>query len=213
MRKPAKPAKPAKHAKPAKRVELKPTGRVALTGLAGAVLVTGITVGTITKLTAEPAAAEQIPAAAARQEAGAPTTVESKAAAPRALLTGYTTASYFWDDGSGIRGDTGAPASGKPMQKGMFASPSWPLLTKVKVTYNGRSVVGFVGDRGPGEPSHRGIMLDLDTYSFRYLHDGGRPASKYHAGTDVGHLKGVKYEVLEWGSGRGEKGAPKPFGT
>ncbi|MGP4029093.1 hypothetical protein [Actinomadura sp. 3N407] len=131
---------------------------------------------------------------------------------PDVLLSGTTTASYFWDDGSGVRGDTGAPASGKPMQKGMFASPSWPMLTKVKVSYNGRSVTGFVGDRGPGEPSHRGIMLDLDTYTFRYLLDGGKPESKYVAGTGQGHLKGLKWEVLDWGKGPG-KGKPQPFGS
>jgi hypothetical protein len=129
---------------------------------------------------------------------------------PKALLSGTTTASYFWDDGSGVRGDTGAPASGKPMQKGMFASPSWPMLTKVKVSYKGRTVTGFVGDRGPGEPSHRGIMLDLDTYTFRYLLDGGKPESKYEAGVGEGHLDGLKWEVLKWGKGEG-KGKPKPF--
>ncbi|GAA4081078.1 hypothetical protein [Actinomadura miaoliensis] len=129
----------------------------------------------------------------------------------KALLTGRTTASYFWDDGSGINGDTGAPASGRPMQKGLFASPSWPLMTKVRVTYNGRSRVGFIGDRGPGAPSHNGVMLDLDTYTFRYLLDGGKPASKYNAGTGEGHLRGVKYEVLEWGDGPGTRGAPRPL--
>lgn len=131
----------------------------------------------------------------------------------KALYAGTTTASYFWDDGSGVNGDTGAPAGGKPMQKGLFASPSWPMHTKVKVTYNGRSVVGFVGDRGPGEPSHRGVMLDLDTYTFRYLYDGKQPKSKYNAGVGAGHLKNVKYEVLQWGTGKGVKGAPKPFGS
>ncbi|MGI5169177.1 hypothetical protein ACQEU3_32990 [Spirillospora sp. CA-253888] len=152
------------------------------------------------------------PAAAKKAE---PKKAESKKAAPKAkaaVLTGKTTASYFWDDGSGINGDTGAPAGGKPMQKGLFASPSWPLHTKVKVTYNGRSVTGFVGDRGPGEPSHRGVMLDLDTYTFRYLLDGKKPSSKYNAGGGEGHLKGVKYEVLQWGSGAGKKGAPVPLG-
>ncbi|WP_026416286.1 hypothetical protein [Actinomadura oligospora] len=131
-----------------------------------------------------------------------------KAAQPKALLAGKTTASYFWDDGSGVNGDTGAPASGKPMQKGMFASPSWPMNTKVKVSYNGRTVVGFVGDRGPGEPSSRGVMLDLDTYTFRYLLDGGKPDSKYNTGSSEGHLNGVKWEVLSWGAGSG-KGMPK----
>lgn len=131
---------------------------------------------------------------------------------PKVLLSGKTTASYFWDDGSGVNGDTGAPAGGKPMQKGLFASPSWPMHTKVKVSYHGRSVTGFVGDRGPGEPSHRGVMLDLDTYTFRYLLDGEKPESKYNAGTGEGHLKGVKWEVLSWGSGAGKKGEPRPFG-
>jgi hypothetical protein len=129
----------------------------------------------------------------------------------KVLLSGKTTMSYFWDDGSGVRGDTGAPASGKPMQKGMFASPSWPMNTKVKVSYKGRSVTGFVGDRGPGEPSSRGVMLDLDTYTFRYLYDGGKPESDYDAGVSEGHLKGVKYEVLKWGKGGGIKGKPVPF--
>jgi hypothetical protein len=130
----------------------------------------------------------------------------------KVLLSGKTTMSYFWDDGSGIAGDTGAPASGEPMQKGMFASPSWPMKTKVKVSYKGRSVTGFVGDRGPGEPSHRGVMLDLDTYTFRYLYDGGKPDSDYDAGVAEGHLKGAKYEVLKWGKGPGVKGKPQPLG-
>ncbi|WP_019630460.1 hypothetical protein [Actinomadura atramentaria] len=173
--------------------------------------------------TGSPAAAlEDAPAhagtdAAARGEAKAKVKTEAKAdkvkKAPKVLLSGKTTASYFWDDGSGVNGDTGAPASGKPMQKGLFASPSWPMNTKVKVTYKGRSVTGFVGDRGPGEPSHRGVMLDLDTYTFRYLLDGGKPSSKYDAGTGEGHLAGLKYEVLSWGSGAGTKGAPQPFGS
>ncbi|MFD0687475.1 hypothetical protein [Actinomadura fibrosa] len=138
--------------------------------------------------------------------------VKRETKARSALLSGRTTASYFWDDGSGVNGDTGAPASGKPMQKGMFASPSWPMNTKVRVTYNGRSVTGFVGDRGPGSPSHRGVMLDLDTYTFRYLLDGKKPASKYNSGTGEGHLKGVKWEVLSWGSGAGKRGNPQPLG-
>ncbi|MER7542802.1 hypothetical protein [Actinomadura sp.] len=132
---------------------------------------------------------------------------------PKVLLSGKTTASYFWDDGSGVNGDTGAPAGGKPMQKGLFASPSWPMHTKVKVSYHGRTVTGFIGDRGPGEPSHRGVMLDLDTYTFRYLLDGGKPKSKYNAGTGEGHLKNVKWEVLSWGHGAGKKGKPRPFGS
>ncbi|MFC5187726.1 RlpA-like double-psi beta-barrel domain-containing protein [Actinomadura harenae] len=167
--------------------------------------------------TQEPTAAQQKAAAdkvaadkaAAQKAAVQKAEAAKKAAQPKALLTGSTKASYFWDDGSGINGDTGAPASGKPMQKGLFASPSWPMGTKVKVTFNGRSVTGFVGDRGPGSPSSSGVMLDLDTYTFRYLLDGGKPASKYNSGTGEGHLNGVKWEVLSWGSGAGSKGMPK----
>ncbi|MEV4001813.1 hypothetical protein [Actinomadura sp. NPDC049753] len=148
-----------------------------------------------------------------KRDAKVPRHTAGKVAPKRhAVLAGSTTASYFWDDGSGVNGDTGAPAGGKPMQKGLFASPSWPLHTKVKVTYKGRSVTGFVGDRGPGEPSHRGVMLDLDTYTFRHLVDGKKPKSKYNTGTSAGHLKGVKYEILSWGHGAGKKGAPKPLG-
>jgi hypothetical protein len=56
-------------------------------------------------------------------------------------------------------------------------------------------------------------MLDLDTYTFRYLLDGKKPDSDYDTGTSEGHLKGVKYEVLKWGKGPGEKGKPQPFGS
>ncbi|MFB4312363.1 hypothetical protein [Actinomadura sp. GTD37] len=149
----------------------------------------------------------------AGSEAGSKNDVKREKKDREALLSGKTKASYFWDDGSGVNGDTGAPAGGKPMQKGLFASPSWPMHTKVKVSYDGRSVTGFVGDRGPGKPSHRGVMLDLDTYTFRYLLDGEKPKSKYNAGTGEGHLNGVKWEVLSWGKGAGSKGAPKPFGS
>ncbi|GAA2412977.1 hypothetical protein GCM10010191_23290 [Actinomadura vinacea] len=166
--------------------------------------------GTLAAKAGQPRLAKS-PAAQAGK-ADKPKTEKKKAAKKKALLTGRTKSSYFWDDGSGINGDTGAPAGGKPMQKGLFASPSWPMHTKVKVTYNGRSVTGFVGDRGPGEPSHRGVMLDLDTYTFRYLLDGKKPDSKYDAGTGEGHLDGVKYEVLKWGDGAGERGEPQPFG-
>ncbi|MGI5200544.1 hypothetical protein ACQEU6_02920 [Spirillospora sp. CA-108201] len=163
------------------------------------------------KITGQQAAGQQ---ATGSQDAKASRHIPAKPAkkGPKALISGKTKASYFWDDGSGVNGDTGAPAGGKPMQKGLFASPSWPMHTKVKVSYKGRSVTGFVGDRGPGEPSHRGVMLDLDTYTFRHLVDGKKPSSKYNTGTSAGHLKGVKYEVLSWGHGAGKKGAPKPLG-
>lgn len=206
----------------------KRTMNAALTGLT-VVMIGGISTGIATKVNAEPAtrpvaapttvggkgsASSAKKASAAERSAKSATskkTTNARKAAPKPLLTGKTTASYFWDDGSGVNGDTGAPAGGKPMQKGLFASPSWPLHTKVRVSYNGRSMVGFVGDRGPGAPSHSGVMLDLDTYTFRYLLDGKGPSDKYNAGTGEGHLQGVTYEVLSWGSGAGTKGAPQPL--
>jgi hypothetical protein len=186
-----------------------------LVTLTGAALAGGLATGLA--VADDHSAPENKPVTSTTQQDGAqqgavPQSTKTGKAGPRVLLDGTTTSSYFWDDGSGINGDTGEPASGKPMQKGAFASPSWPLETKVRVTYQGRSVTGFVGDRGPGDPSHEGVMLDLDTYTFRHLIDGKKPESKYDTGTDEGHLKGVKWEVLEWGDGPGEKGEPKPLG-
>lgn len=206
----------------------KRTTNLALTGLAGAMV--AASVGTSLAARADGPAVLRLTTpqyvgttSSAEQPAaeGSPKTAAKKTKQPekpgkkarKALLTGQTTASYFWDDGSGVNGDSGAPAGGKDMQKGLFASPSWPLGTKVRVTYDGRSVTGFIGDRGPGSPSYDGIMLDLDTYTFRYLLDGEKPKSKYYAGTGEGHLKGVEYEVLAWGDGSGAKGKPQPYGS
>ncbi|WP_405086643.1 hypothetical protein [Microbispora sp. NBC_01389] len=130
------------------------------------------------------------------------------------LYAGKTTASYFWDDGSGINGDTGAPASGEPMQKGLAASPSWPMGTKGYVIYQGRTADFFVGDRGPGVPSSSGVMLDLDGKTFADLTGGtwdGDSLTVEGAG-GLGHIP-VQYVITEWGKGRGKTGAPKPFST
>ncbi|MCD0451127.1 septal ring lytic transglycosylase RlpA family protein [Actinocorallia sp. API 0066] len=198
------------------------TKRALTLSLTGALALAAVTTGVVANAdeSAAPTAAnaaalapKKVPASPTPDKKADEAKKEREEKKAKALWTGTTTATYFWDDGSGINGDTGAPASGKPMQKGMFASPSWPLMTKVKVTYNGRSVTGFVGDRGPGEPSHRGIMLDLDTYTFRYLYDGKKPADRYNAGVPAGHLKNVKVEVLEWGKGAGTRGPWKPFGS
>ncbi|WP_245899229.1 hypothetical protein [Nonomuraea indica] len=130
------------------------------------------------------------------------------------LLKGSTTASYFWDDASGRAGDTGLPASGKPMQKGMAASPSWPLLTEGYVVYKGKKMPFFVGDRGPGEPSNRGIMLDLDGKTFAELTGGTFNASTLHVNGNggMGHIK-IEYVITKWGKGPGKKNHPVPFAT
>ncbi|MFG1945216.1 hypothetical protein [Nonomuraea sp. NPDC048826] len=132
----------------------------------------------------------------------------------KVLLKGKTTASYFWDDGSGRAGDTGMPASGKPMQKGLAASPSWPLLTEGYVVYNGKKMPFFVGDRGPGNPSSNGIMLDLDSKTFADL-TGGRfnPRTLMVDGNGgKGHIE-VEYVITKWGDGVGLKNHPVAFST
>ncbi|WP_181874452.1 hypothetical protein [Marinitenerispora sediminis] len=128
------------------------------------------------------------------------------------LLQGDTKASYFWDDGSGINGDTGAPASGEPMQQGMFASPSWPLGTKGYIEYEGQTVEFFIGDRGPGDPSSNcNVMLDLDGKTFAELVGGSwNESGLYVEGTDLGHIN-VTYHITEWGDGPGTPGAPHPM--
>nr|SBO97431.1 hypothetical protein BN4615_P6947 [Nonomuraea gerenzanensis] len=132
----------------------------------------------------------------------------------RSLLKGSTTASYFWDDASGRAGDTGLPAAGKPMQKGLVASPSWPLMTEGYVVYKGKKMPFFVGDRGPGDPSNRGVMLDLDAKTFAELTGG-----KFNPDTlgvdgvgGEGHIK-IEYVVTKWGDGVGKKSHPVAFST
>nr|WP_239121163.1 hypothetical protein [Planomonospora parontospora] len=130
------------------------------------------------------------------------------------MLKGATTASYYWDDASGRNGDTGLPASGKPMQKGLAASPSWPLLTEGYVVYKGKKAPFFVGDRGPGEPSNRGIMLDLDAKTFADL-TGGRfnpDTLAVNGNGGKGHIE-VDYVITKWGKGVGKKNHPVPFET
>ncbi|MFC5815918.1 hypothetical protein [Nonomuraea harbinensis] len=130
----------------------------------------------------------------------------------KVLLQGETTASYFWDDGSGRAGDTGLPASGKPMQKGMAASPSWPLLTEGYVIYKGKKAPFFVGDRGPGVPSSKGIMLDLDGKTFADLTGGTfNPRTLMVDGNGgKGHIE-VEYVITKWGDGLGLKNHPVAF--
>ncbi|TMR94513.1 hypothetical protein [Nonomuraea basaltis] len=139
---------------------------------------------------------------------------DSGATGQQAMLKGSTTASYFWDDSSGRAGDTGLPAAGKPMQKGLAASPSWPLLTEGYVMYKGKKLPFFVGDRGPGDPSSRGVMLDLDAKTFAELTGGS--FNDDTLGVDgvegEGHIK-IDYVITKWGDGVGKKNFPVAFST
>ncbi|WP_211266906.1 CAP domain-containing protein [Nonomuraea candida] len=128
-----------------------------------------------------------------------------------ALVTGVMKASYFWDDGSGTAGDTGKPASGQDMRKGCFASPMWPLGTKVTVKARGRTATGEVCDFGPGWPAEKAtdpILLDLDTHTFAYLAAGKKPKTDYDAGVPEGHLQLTAY-ITKWGTGRSYKDRDK----
>jgi hypothetical protein len=58
------------------------------------------------------------------------------------MPSGTSTATSFWDPET---------ASGKPMSYHTLASPYWPLGTKVKITYHGKSATGVVEDFGPAE--------------------------------------------------------------
>ncbi|MFG1703121.1 hypothetical protein ACFLIM_08000 [Nonomuraea sp. M3C6] len=135
-------------------------------------------------------------------------------AATPVMLKGTTTASYFWDDASGRAGDTGLPAAGKPMQKGLAASPSWPLMTEGYVVYQGKKLPFFVGDRGPGDPSSEGVMLDLDAKTFAELTGGtfDPQTLSVHGAAGAGHIK-VEYVVTKWGDGVGKKNYPVAFST
>ncbi|MFB9963327.1 hypothetical protein [Sinosporangium siamense] len=138
----------------------------------------------------------------------------SHADSDQVLLQGSTKASYFWDDASGRFGDTGLPASGKPMQKGMFASPSWPLGTEGYVVYKGKKAPFFIGDRGPGIPSNNGVMLDIDAKTFADL-TGGRfntSTLMVNGNGGLGHIN-VDYVVTKWGKGYGKKNHPVAFST
>ncbi|MBE1584459.1 hypothetical protein ACFPOI_30760 [Nonomuraea angiospora] len=147
------------------------------------------------------------PAAHADAEAGSTIT-------QTAVLQGSTTASYFWDDSSGRAGDTGLPAAGKPMQKGLAASPSWPLMTEGYVIYKGKKLPFFVGDRGPGNPSNSGVMLDLDAKTFAELTGGTfNPDTLAVDGVGgAGHIK-IDYVVTKWGGGVGKKNYPVAYST
>ncbi|MDA8372304.1 MAG: hypothetical protein M0026_20890 [Nocardiopsaceae bacterium] len=124
---------------------------------------------------------------------------------------GNVKASYFWDDGSGINGDTGAPASGEPMQKGLAASPSWPLGTEGYVEYNGKKAEFFIGDRGPGHPAENcDVLLDLDGKTFAELTGESWNDTSYTVTGGQGHID-VEYYITEWGDGAGTPGAPEPM--
>jgi hypothetical protein len=176
--------------------------------IAGAAVIAASAAGAASAMSAPEAV--QVSAFKSTQMADAAKTTKTV----KALHQGKTTASYFWDDSSGRAGDTGMPAIGKPMQRGLAASPSWPLGTEGYVTYNGKTVKFFIGDRGPGQPSERGVMLDLDAKTFADLTKGVFDPATLTVKNNGGHGHiDITYKITKWGDGVGKKGAPVPFST
>jgi hypothetical protein len=103
----------------------------------------------------------------------------------KSLPGGRSTATSFWDPET---------ASGKPMSYRTLASPYWPLGTKVRVTYHGKSAVGVVEDFGPAEwavkQHHPPAIVDLSEKMMDDL-TGKR-----------GNSVPVRFKVLKWGTGR-----------
>jgi hypothetical protein len=186
-----------------------------LVPLTAAAVVTalGVSIPAASAAVTAPAPAAE-PVASVESGANAATKKAAPAEEQKALLRGSTTGSYFWDDSSGRQGDTGLPASGKPMQKGLFSSPSWPLGTEGYVFYKGKRAKFFIGDRGPGTPSENGVMLDIDGKTFAELTGGTwNPSSLTVQGNGgMGHIN-VSYVITKWGDGPGRPGMPVPFST
>ncbi|MGK5552208.1 hypothetical protein ACSNOI_11385 [Actinomadura kijaniata] len=100
------------------------------------------------------------------------------------LPRGVATATSFWDP---------ATARGARMSYDTIASPYWPLGTRVRVSYGGRSVVGVVEDFGPADwaiAQHEvPAIIDLSEMMMARL-----TGSRVHA------VK-VRFQVLGWGRG------------
>lgn len=105
-------------------------------------------------------------------------------AAPK-LPSGRATATSFWD---------AQTASGKPMRYRTIASPYWPLGTKVKITYRGKSVTGVVEDFGPAEWA-------VAQHDIPAIVDLSEKMMADLTGVRSNTIR-VRFEVLEWGTGR-----------
>jgi hypothetical protein len=109
----------------------------------------------------------------------------SKAPANKALPSGISTATSFWDAGT---------ASGNPMSFRTIASPYWPLGTTVKITYQGKSTIGVVDDFGPAEwaVAQHDIPAIIDLSEEMMASFTGSRVNTIHA----------RFQVLKWGKGR-----------
>jgi hypothetical protein len=121
---------------------------------------------------------------------------DAKESKKAALPGGVSTATSFWDPST---------ASGKPMSYHTVASPYWPLGTKVKVTYNGKSEIGIVEDFGPAEwavaQHNPPALIDLSEKMMQQL--TGKASNSVT----------VKFQVLELGKGGVYRRSGTGYGT
>ncbi|MGI5490944.1 hypothetical protein [Microtetraspora malaysiensis] len=150
---------------------------------------TPTTTGTVTAAQADQPVkfvpeASETSAATPTESPAVKSTAKTAEAKPK-LPSGRATATSFWD---------AQTASGKAMRYETIASPYWPLGTKVKVTYNGKTAIGVVEDFGPAEWAVRQhdipAILDLSEKMMADL--TGTRSNSVH----------VNFEVLKWGTGR-----------
>ncbi|HZB31186.1 MAG TPA: hypothetical protein VE465_13565 [Streptosporangiaceae bacterium] len=117
--------------------------------------------------------------------AGTSRETDRKPTRKKGLPSGRSTATSFWG---------AQTASGRPMSYKTLASPYWPLGTKVRITYRGKSVTGEVLDFGPAQwavRQHRPpAIIDLSEKMMADL--TGRRSNAVT----------VSFTVLELGGGR-----------
>ncbi|MEW9527770.1 hypothetical protein [Microbispora sp. NPDC049125] len=121
------------------------------------------------------------PAPAPSEKTPAP---EAPAPKTPSLPSGTATATSFWD---------AQTASGHAMSYATIASPYWPLGTKVKITYRGKSANGVVQDFGPAEwaVAQHDIPAIVDLSEEMMADLSGVRSNTVH----------VRFQVIKWGSG------------
>ena len=147
----------------------------------------------------QPAAREQAASRQAASKQSADRQAATKAArnipAKKPLPSGTATATSFWD---------AATASGRPMSFRTIASPYWPLGTRVKITYRGKSAIGVVDDFGPAEwaVAQHDLPAILDLSEEMMQSFTGIRSNTVHA----------RFQVLSFGHGRSYRSSGTGYG-
>jgi hypothetical protein len=82
------------------------------------------------------------------------------------------TASYYTRVSCLKEGTSGIMANGQPLDDNAFSCASWdyPFGTRLKITYEGKSIIVLVTDRGPSRRLYRkGRIIDLSAAAFQAL--------------------------------------------